>query len=66
MSVIKCAHGCNHYGIRNAMTNDDLTEKECPRCNAIETWNDVIRCPIVQEMQKDFIIGSAEQLFKKN
>ena len=36
-AVLKCACGCNHYGIRNALINDNLTEKECPRCNAIET-----------------------------
>ena len=35
--VIKCTCRHNHCRIRNAMTNDDLTEKECPYCNAIET-----------------------------
>ena len=48
------------------MMNNDLTEKEYLRCNAIETWNHVIRCPMVREMQKDFTTETAEQLFKKN
>ena len=65
-SVIKCAHGFNHYGVRNAMINNNLTEKECPRCNAIETWDHVIRCPKVRNMQREFIAETAKELFKKN
>ena len=25
--VLKCAYGCNHYGIRNALINDDLKKQ---------------------------------------
>ena len=33
LSMIKCAHGCNHYGERDAIMNKDITNQECPRCN---------------------------------
>ena len=58
--VLKCAYGCNYYGIRNALINDDLIEKECLRCNAIETWDHIVRCPKVRSKQREFIINLRE------
>jgi len=49
--VIKCAHGYNHYGTRDAMINGKLTEKECPRCSEIEMWDHVIQCKEVKPLQ---------------
>ena len=43
-SMMKCAHGNNHYGERDAIMNKDITNQECPRCNEIESWNHVIKC----------------------
>ena len=31
-SMIKCAHGHNHYGQRDAMINLKKKEATCPRC----------------------------------
>lgn len=36
-SLINCAHGDNHCGIRDAMINGRETGIECPRCNQVET-----------------------------
>ena len=36
-SMIKCAHGFNHYGLREAMINNNIVEATCPRCKKIET-----------------------------
>ena len=30
-SIIKCAHGFNHYGLRHSMINNNLIEENCPR-----------------------------------
>ena len=32
-SIIKCAHRCNHYGVRNAIINKNQIGNECPRCS---------------------------------
>ena len=36
-SVIKCANGFNHYGIRHAKINNNVIEANCPLCNSEET-----------------------------
>lgn len=32
-SIIKCAHGHNHYGVRNAKINNNMVDESCPRCD---------------------------------
>ena len=64
--VLKCACGCNHCKIRNALINNNLTEKEYPHCNAIETWDHAIRCLKVRQKQREFIIQLTKQLTKKD
>ena len=63
-SVIKCTHGFNHYGVRDAAINKGVTEVECPRCNQIETWDHVIRCGKVLLMQVEFVKETIKELRK--
>ena len=43
-STTKRAHGHNQCGEREAMTNEAITNKECPRCDEIESWEHAIKC----------------------
>ena len=54
-SMIKCAHGFNHYGLREAIINDDMVESMCPWCEKVETWDHVIKCQNTIEIRKEFI-----------
>ena len=54
-SMIKCAHGHNHYGLREAMINNNMVEATCPRCEKVETWNHVIKCEKTIALRKQFI-----------
>jgi len=36
-SMIKCSNRYNHYGLRDALINDNMIEAICPRCCQIET-----------------------------
>jgi len=54
-SVIKCMHGYNHYGVRDALINGKTTGIDCPRCNHDETWEHVIKCKSVRHMQRQFL-----------
>ena len=54
-SVIKCAHGHNHYGLRDALINGKIVGMECPRCGIDETWDHVIRCRKIRHKQIKFV-----------
>ena len=54
-SVIKCAHGFNHYGLRHSMINNNLVEAHCLRCNQIETWDHAVKCHHTLELRKKFM-----------
>ena len=54
-SMIKCANGFNHYGLRHAMINGNMVEANCPRCNQVETWDHVIKCRETVALRKEFI-----------
>ena len=43
-SMIKCAHRFNHYGLREAIINNNMVESICPQCEEVETWDHVIKC----------------------
>ena len=53
--MIKCAHGYNHYGLREAMINDCVVEAQCPRCEQVETWDHVIKCRETISLRKEFV-----------
>ena len=42
-SVIKCLCRCNHFGVRNTMTNKKIVEDEHSQCNEPEMWYFAIR-----------------------
>ena len=54
-SIIKCAYGFNHYGLRHSMINDNLIEENCPRCNQVETWDHIIQCNNMVRLRREFI-----------
>jgi len=54
-SILKCVAGYNHYGLRNALINNNQTEESCPRCNEVETWEHVVKCDNTVRFRKDFI-----------
>ena len=37
LSMIKCAHGFNYFGLRDSMINGTIIELYCPRCDNVET-----------------------------
>ena len=53
--MFKCAHGFNHYGVREPMFNDYMIDEQCPRCRAAETWDHIIKCNETIEIRKKFI-----------
>ena len=64
-SMIKCAHGYNHYGQRDAMINENMVEATCPRCEMIETWEHVVQCRENSRGRKAFAKDLVEKLMKK-
>ena len=54
-SMIKCAHGFNHFGLRDSLINNKMAEEYCPRCDMIETWDHVVKCSRTIEKRKKFI-----------
>ena len=64
--VIKCAHGYNHYRIREAMINGKSAGTECSRCNEPEMWEHVVKCGKVRSLQREFIKKTAYDLFRVN
>ena len=54
-SMIKCAYGFNHYGVREAMFNENMVDDRCPRCEAVETWDHIIKCDKTIAMRKKFM-----------
>ena len=64
--MINYSHRYNHYGVRNVMFNNNLTEADCSRCNELETWDHVIKCPKTRELQKEFIKDTTLEIIKIN
>ena len=64
-SIIKCAHGCNHYGLRDALINNNVVEANCPQCDQLETSDHVIRHSHTIKMRREFIKELATELVKK-
>jgi len=63
-SMIKCASGFNHYGLRNELINNKMIGSECPRCSEPETWDHVILCHCTKGLRKQFIVDLLKELFK--
>ena len=64
-SMMKCAHGYNHYGVREAMINNNMVDSMCPRCEQVETWDHVIKCKETRRLRKDFVEDLLITLVKK-
>ena len=54
-SMIKCAHGHNHYGETHTLINKDVKNQECPTCNEIESWDHVIKCKHTRQMRVECV-----------
>ena len=64
LPVVKCTHGFNHYCVRDAIINNNLTGNECPYCSQLETWEYVIKCNKVRMMQREFVKETTKELLK--
>ena len=53
--MIKCTHGHNNHGERDAMMSKDIKNQECPRCNGIESWDHVIKCKNTRHMRVEHV-----------
>ena len=38
-----CAHGFNHYGLRDSLMNKNIIDAHCTRCQEVETWDHVTK-----------------------
>lgn len=63
-SIIKCAHGFNHYGVRESMFNDNMIDEQCPRCGTTETWDHAAQCTKTIEIRKTCIEKLLMELLK--
>ena len=64
-SMLKCASGHNHYGVRNQMINNNMVGSECPRCSEPETWDHVITCHHTKKYRKKFVEDLLAELIKE-
>ena len=64
MSIIKCAHGYNHYRLRHAMINNNLVEANCPHCNQVKMWDHMIKCCEIKALRREFIQELVIELVK--
>ena len=64
--MIKCAHGCNYYGARDAMISGRETGEEYLHCSNVETRDHAINCREVKSLQREFVKKTAEDLFRLN
>ena len=53
--MIKCAHGFNHFGLRDSMIKDNMVEAHCLRCERVETWDHVVKCSETIDIRKVFV-----------
>jgi len=54
-SIVKYAHGFNHFGLRDSMINNNMIEAYCSRFHSLETWDYVVKCDETIELRKKFI-----------
>jgi len=54
-SMMKCAHGFNHHGLRDSLTNNNVIDDRCPRCQEVETWDHVMKCKETMKLRKEFM-----------
>ena len=62
LSIIKCTHGLNHYGLRCKLINS--TNSKFFQCNYIETWEHVMCCRKTAEFRKQFAIDLLNELMR--
>ena len=56
-SMMKCAHGFNHYSLRESLINKNMIDACYPRCQEVETWDYVLKCKKTISLRKKFIKG---------
>ena len=54
-SIIKCANGYNHYGLRDATINKNMINSEYPQCSLPESWEHMVKCRKTKELRRVFI-----------
>ena len=54
-SMIKCAYGYNHFGLRDSLINNNMIDAHCPRCQEIETWEHIVKCKETMNLRKEFM-----------
>ena len=68
-SMMKCAHGHDDCGKRDAMINEDMKNQECPRQNETESWDYAVKRKNVRharvECVKDLTISLIEKQMQK-
>ena len=62
--TLKCVRGFNHHGSRTAKINKEIINNKCPRCNELENWECVMRCPANSGMHEEHISSMREELLK--
>ena len=64
-SVIAYLHSFNHCRVRDAITNKNLKENECPWCSLLETWEHIVQCKKTKHFRWDFVKELASELLKE-
>ena len=66
-SIVKYAHRYNYYQLRHSITNSNLIEANCLRCNHVETWDYVVEYRDTVNLRREFMTElSLELLAEKN
>ena len=60
-----CTHRHSHYGLRDTLINNNVVEERYLRCNNVETWDHVVKCPHTIEIRKEFIKTLPGKLLQK-
>jgi len=57
-------NGYNHYGVKNALINNNIINSECLRCSEAETWDHVIRYKETKNLRWKFVKELAIEIIK--
>ena len=62
LSIIKCIHEFNLFGIRSVLINNNEIKESYPQYTGDETWEYIMKCIIITAYRKDFITDLAKEL----
>ena len=62
--MMKCAHGFNHYGLRDSLMSNNMIDDHCPRCQEVEAWDHVMKCKETMNLRKEFVKKLLLELLK--